>query len=130
MKVKFGFIGFFVIYVLVFFNGGWLYAQESGSPITVTVTGDLGDYAGRKAYMAVGDDAYAMPLNVNASTSSLQFTILRNDNDRAFTSPGAYMIILWFRQDDDKSTDLDFIIMSRQINGGDNTIAFSSFSEL
>ena len=111
-------------------TGGTGSGTTSSTPITVTVTGDFSDYAGRKAWMAVGDDSYAMPLNVSASTTSLPFTLLRYDNDRSFTKPGNYMVTLWFRKDDDKSTDVDFVIMSRQINEGDNNIAFSAFSEL
>ena len=112
-------------------SGGSTYSSaSSNTPITVTVTGDFSDYAGRKAWIAVGDDAFGMPLNVNANTASLPFTILRYDNDRAFTRPGSYMVVLWFRQGDDKSTDATFVLMNRQINEGDNTLLFSSFSEL
>ena len=105
-------------------------SSSSSEPITVTVRGDFSDFVGREAWIAVGDDAYAMPLSVRAGTTSLPFTMLRYDNDRAFTKNGTYMIVLWFRQGDDKSTDVDFVLMSKQINGGDNTLEFSSFSKL
>ena len=105
-------------------------ATADDAAITITVTGDFSDYLGYRAYMAVGDDTYTMPLNVRGSTSSLQFTLLRHDNDQPFTQAGSYMVILWFRLGDDKSTDVDYIIMSRQIREGDNSIPFSSFSEL
>ena len=105
-------------------------SSSSSEPITVTVRGDFSDFVGREAWIAVGDDAYAMPLKVRAGTTSLPFTMLRYDNDRAFTKAGTYMVALWFRLDDDKSTDVDFVIMSKQIQQGENSIAFASFSEL
>lgn len=111
-------------------TGGGSSRSTGGEAITVTVTGDFSEYAGRKAWLVVGDDTYAMPLNVSASSASLPFTLLRLDNDKVFTKSGAYMIILWFREGDDKSKDINFVIMSKQINGGENRIEFSSFSEL
>jgi hypothetical protein len=96
--------------------------------ITITVTGDFSEYNGWEANMAVGDDAFAMPLRVGASTASLTFTILRMDNNKPFNTPGAYMVVFWFKKAGE--ADADYVLMSKTIKEGSNSIEFSTFSPL
>jgi hypothetical protein len=106
----------------------------STGDISVTVTGIPGsDYNGWEANLSITDDkntAWVMPLPVNANTAALTFSLLRMDNNKPFTKSGNYMVVLWFRKDGDKSTDKNFVIMSKKISGGSNTIAFDTFSKM
>jgi hypothetical protein len=102
--------------------------------ITITVTGISGsEYAGWEANLSIDDNkntAWVMPLSVNANTTTLTFSLLRMDNNKPFNKSGNYMVVLWFRKDGDKSTDKNFVLMSKNISGGSNTIAFDTFSKL
>jgi hypothetical protein len=102
-------------------------------PITITITGIPGaDYDGWEAYLALGDDSglisYAMPLDVTASTSSLIFEMFRKDNNKAFNTPGTYMILFWFEKDGED--DVDYVLESKSVSAGANNIAFDSFDKV
>jgi hypothetical protein len=106
------------------------YPMPEPDPITVTITGIPGAvYNGWEANLAVGDDSglisYAMPLDVTASTTSHTFTMFRKDNDKAFNTPGTYMIIFWFEKDGED--DVDYVLESKSVKAGANSIAFNSF---
>jgi hypothetical protein len=106
----------------------------SAEGITVTITGIPGsDYDGWEANLSIDDDknkAWVMPLPVNANTAALTFSLLRMDNNKPFNESGNYMVVIWFRKDGDKSTDKNFVLMSKNISGGTNTIAFDTFSKM
>jgi hypothetical protein len=98
--------------------------------ITITVTGNFSAYNGWKAYIGLGVDdlaAFAMPLDVGASTSSLPFTMLGMDN-KPFNKSGTYMVVLWFEKEGED--DANYYIYNKKINEGSNSIEFSSFSRL
>jgi hypothetical protein len=132
------FASFFGIIALVAVIGFSMAAWENepeADPITITITGIPGsEYSGWEANLAIDNDdnmAWAMPLNVTASTASLTFTMLRMDNNKEFNTPGTYMIVFWFEKSDEEDVDdVNYVIVSKSINGGSNTIAFDSFSKL
>jgi hypothetical protein len=96
--------------------------------ISITVTGiDGSALNGWEANMALGTDAFAMPLPVTESTASLTFAMV-NMSDESFEIPGEYMVVLWFEKDGDG--DRNYAIYSKRINGGSSAIAFSSFSPM
>jgi hypothetical protein len=82
--------------------------------------------------LTIGTDpvAWTQRVNVTESPSSLTFTMLDFVTDEPFNKAGTYMAILWFRQGTDANTDSDYVITSRQIDEGSNTIALSAFTHL
>jgi hypothetical protein len=131
------FFGIIALAAVIGFSMAACSSAPSAAPagdISVTVTGIPGsEYDGWEANLSIDDDkntAWVMPLSVNASTTSLTFSLLRMDNNKPFNKSGNYMVVLWFRKDSDKSTDKNFVIMSKNISGGSNTIAFDTFSKM
>ena len=109
-------------------GGGGSSAEYEDISITITeIPG--GEYDGWEMYVA-WDGVYAMPLRVRSNITSLTVSILNQSNDRPFRKPGYYDVILWFRKDNNKASDVDFIKMSHSVKEGANTIPFSSFSSL
>jgi hypothetical protein len=106
-------------------------STQAKEDITITITGDFSKYNGWKAYIGLSEDkavAFAMPLNVTGSTTSLPFTMLRMDNNKPFNKSGTYMIVLWFTKDEED--DSDYVIMNRSIKNGSNSIEFAAFSSI
>lgn len=102
--------------------------DEDKEDIIITVTGDFSEYIGWKAHIGLEDDyavAWAMPLNVKETTTSLPFTMFRYDDEKPFNKPGTYMVVLWFENDDEEFED--YAIVGKRINEGANSIEFSAF---
>ena len=107
--------------------------NKDDDDITITVKGDFSEYSGWEANIALANDknkavAFAMPLNVRGTTSLLQFTMLKMDNNKPFNKSGAYTVIFWFEKNGEE--DEDYVLLSKKINGGDNSIDFSAFTSL
>ena len=99
--------------------------------ITITITDIPAEFQGWEAYIALAADkavAYAMPLAVNANTTSLTFTMLKQTNDKPFNEPKNYKVVFWFKKAGEN--DADFTIVSRRINEGENTISLNMFTRL
>ena len=133
MKNTLKIIGIIVLFAVIGFSttacasiGG------GGEAITITITDIPAEtFQGWEAYIALAADkavAYAMPLPVDANTSSLTFTMLKQSNDRPFNDPKNYKVVFWFKKAGEK--DADFVIVSRRINAGDNRISLNMFTRL
>jgi len=106
--------------------------KNTAGEVTVTVTGNFSSYSGWEAYISLsaGDvlSAYAFPVNVTTSTTSLSFQMFDFDTDVPFEKAGSYMIWLWFKKTG--VDDVDYIIENKAITKGSNTIALSAFTKL
>jgi hypothetical protein len=103
--------------------------ESKSEPISIIITGiNSSTLNGWEAYLALGDDAFAMPLSITASTTSLTFTMLNMSNNKSFIKLGDYMVVLWFKKGGE--ADKNYVIVSKRINEGSNTISFSDFTSL
>jgi len=135
MKKKFKILGFIaLIAVLGFMMISCDYEPKNDpdpDPITVTINGNFSAQSGREAWIAftapgtTDTKAYAKPLDVTSSTTSLKFSMLDFTTDNPFYKAGSYDIVLWFEKEG--YYDIDFIERGRNISEGGNSIQFTSF---
>ena len=114
-----------------------LETTSKDNAITVTVTGNFSKYNGWEANITFIADinnlvpsALAMSVDVAAATTSLKFEMYDTDvaDFKPFEAAGTYTILFWFVKDGE--TDSDYVIVSRQIKKGSNTIPFKDFMSL
>jgi len=105
--------------------------EQGNNNITITVTGNFNEFNGKKAAMLVytGSDpvAWANFIDVAPGATSLTFTILDYVTDESFKTAGTYNVLLWFREGNNKETDVEYFKMNQSITTGTNTIQFSTF---
>jgi len=100
--------------------------------IYVHVTGNFSVYDGWEALMGFSKSdmvAYCEDsVDVDSSTTFLIFPMMDETTDLPFDTEGTYDIILWFEKLG--KDDVDYVIESRPIKKGLNTIALSEFTKL